>query len=117
MTLGYHAFDAWWWPYVFIALAGIAANEVWRILGVVLSGRLHERSEAFVIVKAIASALVAGVIAEVVMFPSGALALTPLWLRLGSVAAGMAAFLASRRNLGLGILAGEAAFLAGALLA
>jgi hypothetical protein len=116
MTLGYHAFDTWWWPYVFIALAGIAANEVWRILGVVLSGRLSETSEAFVIVKAIASALVAGVISEVVMFPSGALAAVPLVVRLGSVALGLGVFLVTRRNLGLGILTGEAAFLAGVWL-
>lgn len=116
MSFGYHALDTWWWPYVFIALAGIAANEIWRVLGVVLSGRVHERSEAFVIVKAIASALVAGVISEVVMFPSGALAEMPLWLRLGSVAAGLAVFIATKRNLGLGILAGEGLFLAGAAL-
>lgn len=116
MTLGYHAFDTWWWPYVFIALAGIAANEVWRVLGVVLSGRLSETSEAFVIVKAIASALVAGVISEVVMFPSGALAGVPIVVRLGSVALGLGVFLVTRRNLGAGILTGEAAFLAGAWL-
>jgi hypothetical protein len=109
----YHLIDAWWWPYVFIAIAGIAANEVWRLLGVVLSGRLSDTSDAFLWVKAVASALVAGVISEVVMFPTGTLAAAPLWLRLGMVAVGMAVFLATRRNLALGIIAGEAAFLAG----
>lgn len=116
MSLGYHAFDAWWWPYIFIAIAGIAANEIWRVLGVVLSGRVHETSEAFVVVKAVAAALVASVISEVVLFPTGALAETPLWLRLGSVAAGLVVYLTTRRTLGLGIVAGEAFFLLGGLL-
>lgn len=116
MNFGYHALDTWWWPYVFIAVAGFAANEIWRILGVVLSGRLSETSEAFVVVKAVASALVAGVISEVVFYPSGALADTPLALRVGSVAAALALYLVAKRNLGLGIVAGEAVFLAGAML-
>jgi hypothetical protein len=114
VTLTFSSFDGAWWPYLFIAIAGILANDIWRVLGVLLSGRISERSEAFVFVKAIASALVASVIAEIVFFPSGALATTPLWLRLATMGVGIAVYQTTRRNLGAGILAGEAIFIAGA---
>ena len=41
----FDAIDAWWWPYLFILIAGFAATDVWRFLGVYLGGRVSEDSE------------------------------------------------------------------------
>ena len=69
MTLG--SIDAWWWPYVFILLAGWATTYPWRALGVYLGGRIREDAEILVLVRAIATALVAAVIGNLVCFPAG----------------------------------------------
>ena len=107
------AFDAWWWPYLFILAAGWLATDGFRFLGVYFGGRLSEDSEALVVVRALATALVAAVIGNLVVFPSGALAEAPLWMRIGSVAIGFAGYLALRKSVLFGILIGEAVLLAG----
>lgn len=108
LTLDWHAIDAWWWPLVFILVGGFLANDVWRFLGVAFAGRLREDTEVFAYVKAVATALVAGVIAQLVLYPTGNLALTPMWLRIASVGVGFAAFRAARGSVLVGVLAGEA---------
>lgn len=105
--------DAWWWPYVFILVGGWAATDGWRFLGVYLGGRFSEDSEALVLVRSIATALVAAVIGNLIVFPSGALADVPLWLRVLSVIAGFAAYLAWERKVIVGILVAEAVLFAG----
>ena len=62
--------------------------------------------------RAVSTALVAGLVARLIVFPLGALALSPLSVRLGAVAVGLAVFFAFRRNMLAGIAAGEAALLA-----
>ena len=109
----YHAYDFWWWPYVFILAAGWLMTDGFRFLGVYFGGRIAEDSEVLVVVRTLATALVAAVIGNLVVFPSGALAEAPLWVRIGAMVAGFAAYLALRRSVLLGILAGEAALLAG----
>ncbi|MEZ5841152.1 MAG: AzlD domain-containing protein [Hyphomicrobiales bacterium] len=102
-----------WWPYLFILIAGWAATDVWRFVGVMLSDRLTEDSEALILVRSIATALVAGVISKLVIFPGGALVGAPLALRLAAVAAGMGFFWGVRRNLFLGILVAEVVLIGG----
>ena len=114
--LSFHAIDAWWWPWVFLALAGWFANDVWRWLGVAFSGRLTEESPVFSVVKAVATALVAGVIAKLILWPSGDLAEVSLALRLGAVATGFAAFRLGGDSVALGVVAGEVVFVVGRLL-
>lgn len=114
--LSFRAIDTWWWPWLFLALAGWFANDVWRLLGVVFSGRLTEESPVFAAVKAVATALVAGVVAKLVIWPSGDLAASSLALRLVAVGAGFAVFRLSRDSVGLGVVAGEAVFLIGRLV-
>ncbi|QDZ02483.1 AzlD domain-containing protein [Nitratireductor mangrovi] len=111
----FDAIDAWWWPYLFILVAGWLATDVWRFLGVFLGGRISEDADILVLVRAVATALVAAVIANLVVFPNGALAETPLWLRVGAAAIGFAAYLAGGKRVIVGILAGEAVLLAGML--
>lgn len=104
----FDAIDAWWWPYVFILIAGALATDVWRFLGVYLGGRLSEESDLLVLVRAVATALVAAVIGNLVVSPGGALAATPLLLRMGAIAAGFVAYLALGRRIIVGILVAEA---------
>jgi len=99
-------------PYLTILLVAAVPTHVWRWLGVLFAGRLSEDSEIFRWIKSVATALVSGLIAQLIFFPKGALADVPLSFRLASVLLGIAAYLASRRNLAAGILAAEAALVA-----
>lgn len=112
----FDAIDAWWWPYLFILVGGWLATDAWRFLGVYLGGRISEESEILVLVRCIATALVAAVIASLVVYPGGALAATPLALRLGAVAAGFAAYMLVKRNVLFSIVVAELVFGAGLLL-
>ena len=64
-----------------------------------------------------ATALVAAVIGNLVVFPSGALADTPVALRVAAMAAGFAAYLLVRRSIVVGIAVAETVLIAGMLLA
>lgn len=92
------------WPYIFIAVAGWLATDIWRWLGVLAGNRIDENSEMMHWVRAVATALVAAVIAKLIVYPTGELATSPLWLRIGAVAAGAAAFFLFRRNQLVGII-------------
>lgn len=111
------AFDTWWWPYVFILVGGWLATDMWRFLGVYLGGRLTEETDALVFVRALATALVAAVIGNLIVFPSGALADVPLAIRIGAAGIGFAAFLVCRQSMVAGIVAAEAVLLGGVYLA
>lgn len=112
----FQAFDSWWWPYVFILVAGWAATDSWRFLGVYFGGRMAEDSPALVFVRCVATALVAAVIGNLIVFPSGALADVPLWLRIAAVALGFLAYQRARRNVLVGIVVAEVFLLGGILV-
>jgi branched-subunit amino acid transport protein len=57
-------------------------------------------------------AILAGVIAQILVTPPGALASVPDWLRYAA-AAGFAAFVAARRSTLVGVVCGEIVMLAG----
>jgi hypothetical protein len=101
------------WPYVVLILVGFLPNEVWRVLGLVLARGLNEESELVVWSRAVATAILAGVIAKLIVFPSGDLADMPLSLRVGAAICGFIAFLAIRRSVFVGVLVGEVVLLAG----
>lgn len=107
-------FDALW-PYVFIVVAGWLATDIWRWLGVLAGNRIDENSETMNWVRAVATALVAAVIAKLIVYPTGELETSPLWLRVGAIAIGAAAFFAFRRNQLAGIVAAMAALAVGLL--
>jgi hypothetical protein len=104
----YFGGDAWWWPFLFILVAGWVPTDVWRLLGVALGGRMEEGSDLLVLVRAVATALVAAVVGNLVVFPGGTLAATPLALRIGAATLGFAAYLASGRRMVVGIATAEA---------
>lgn len=94
-------------PYVALLLVGFLPNEVWRMLGILVARGLDEDSELLVWVRAVATAVLAGVIAQLVLTPPGPLAALPLVARLGAVTAGFLAFLLVRRSIFVGVLVGE----------
>lgn len=107
---------AGFWPYVMIVVAGWLATDIWRWLGVLAAGRMREDSELLVFVRAIATALVAGVISKLILFPSGALEATPMGLRIAAAATGFVAFLILRQQVILGVIAAEFVLIGGWLL-
>lgn len=102
------------WPYLVVILAGFLPNEAFRVAGVLLGGRVDDRSELFVWIKYVAVALLAAVVSKLLFSPAAVLAPVPTWLRFLCVAIGIGAYYATRRSLLLGILAGEAILMASA---
>lgn len=94
-----------YWTYVLIAVAGFVATDFWRWLGVLAGNRLNEESEALNWVRAVATALVMAVTAKLIVFPTGTLADSPLWLRLVAAGLGFALFLASGKKVAIGVIA------------
>lgn len=104
-----------YWTYIVIAVAGFLATDVWRWLGVLAGNRLNEESEALYWVRAVATALVMAVTAKLIVFPTGTLSHSPLWLRLGAALIGFAVFLASGRKVVVGVVVPVAILIAGLL--
>lgn len=113
MTLTFDSVQAGWWPYLFILIAGTLATEIWRWLGVIAGGALPENSQAFIWVRACATALVAAVVGQLILFPAGELAATPAWLRVAAAGLGWLAFRCAHNSVLLGVLTAEAILLAG----
>jgi len=102
------------WPYLLVVLAGFLPTEIWRWLAVMLARNLDEESEWLIYVRAVATAIVAGVVARLVLIPAGDLVTVPLGVRLSAVAVGLGFFFFVRRSLLLSVIAGEAVLIAGA---
>jgi branched-subunit amino acid transport protein len=102
-----------WHALVMLLLAGVIPNQIWRMLGLWLGSGLDEGSDLLMWVKAVATAILAGVIAQILVQPPGALASVPSMLRYGALAAGFIAFMLTRRSIFAGVLAGEIVMLAG----
>ena len=102
-----------WHALVILFVAGVIPNQIWRMLGLWFGGGIDEGSELLVWVRAVATAVLAGVIAQILVQPPGALASVPDWLRYGAVAAGFAAFLLLRKSIFAGVVCGEIVMLSG----
>jgi branched-subunit amino acid transport protein len=102
-----------WHALLILLIAGVIPNQIWRMLGLWFGGSIDEGSELLVWVRAVATAILAGVIAQILVQPPGALASVPGWLRYAAVAAGFAAFLVTRRSTLAGVVCGELVMLAG----
>lgn len=105
------------WPYLLLVLVGFLPNEIWRVLGLVAARGLDEDSEIVVWVRAVATAVLAAVIAKLTIFSPGVLASVPLAIRLLAVASGLAGYFAIRRSVFAGVIVGEVVLIGGALLA
>jgi len=107
-----HFIGDWHWLLVLL-LAGFLPNEVWRMMGLWLGAGVDEGSELLVWVRAVATAILAGVIAQILIQPPGALASVPEWLRFSAVAGGCIVFILARRSILAGVVSGELLMLAG----
>jgi Branched-chain amino acid transport protein (AzlD) len=99
------------WGYLVLIMVGFLPADIWRLLGVIIGRGLDEESELLVWVRAVATAVLAGVIAKIVFFPPGALATLPLAVRLAAIGCGFSAFLLARRSVFAGLVTGEAVLL------
>jgi hypothetical protein len=104
------------WPYVLLVLVGFLPNEIWRVLGLVMARGLDEDSEIVVWVRAVATAVLAAVIAKLTIFSPGILASVPLWIKLVAVVSGLAGYFLIRRSVFAGVVVGEAVLIAGTML-
>ena len=95
-----------------LVLAG-APNVVFRFMGVFLSRGLDEDSEVLAFVRAMASALLAGVVGKLLAAPPGALAQLSMATRVGCFVLALAAFFAFKRSLFVALAVGEAALIVG----
>ena len=94
----------------------LSLDEVWRFLAVMFARGLDEGSEILVWVRAVATAILAGVIAKLAIFAPGVLAAVPTPVRVCAVLIGFLGFLAIRRSVFAGVIVGEIALVLGALL-
>lgn len=101
-------------PYLALVLAGFLPNEVWRVLGLAIGRKLDENSQWVLWARAVATAIVAAVVAKLLLFAGGALEGVPLVVRIGAAAGGFIAYLLIRRSVFAGVIVGEIILIAGA---
>lgn len=98
------------WLIVTLLIAGTFATDVWRAAGVYLSRDLKPDSPVVQWVRDVSTALLAGLVARLLFFPSDPLSQVPLAIRLAAFASGVLVFFLSGRQLvlslcyGLGVL-------------
>jgi Branched-chain amino acid transport protein (AzlD) len=100
------------WPYFAVLIFGFLPSEIWRWLSVFLVRGLSEESEILVWVRAVASALLASVVAKLLLSPSGALAVVPPLWRWAALASGCLAYFLAGRRMMIGVVVAEAAIIA-----
>ena len=117
MSVWTTTFDHWsggLWPYLAIVLFGFPPSEAWRAASIFLARGIDEGAEILEWVRAVSTALLAGVVANILFTPSGALADVPLAGRLAAMAFGLAVYFLRARSVIAGVAAGEAAIVAAA---
>ena len=98
--------------FVMLAIA-VLVHEPWRWAGYMLGRRLNPDDEIFKWVKAVSTSLVAALAARLLLFPSGALAGVPMWLRVGAFALGFVVFWRTDNAAWKGVCAGAAVIAVG----
>lgn len=104
------------WSYLLLFVAGFVVTQPWRYMGVLLSKDLTIDSEILVWVNLVSTALVAGLVARLLLFPAGAVADVPLALRMTAFVGGMGLFLLLRQSMAAGVIGGIGILVAGKLL-
>lgn len=100
---------------ILLAIA-VFVHEPWRWVGLLVGNRIDVHSPWFQWVRAVATALVAGLVMRLVLFPAGALAGVGLGVRVAAMLAGIAVYFLTRRGLAAGVGAGAATLVALQLL-
>ncbi len=89
--------------YLALFAAGFLATYAWRFIAVLAVSRLNPQSEILQWVRAVATALVAGLVMRLIFAPAGVLAETSLLARFLAMAAGLSGFFLFRRNVEIGV--------------
>jgi branched-subunit amino acid transport protein len=103
-----------WTAVLIVVLVGFLPTEVWRMLALIAGRQVEEGSEVFHWVKAVATALLAAVVARLVFAPTGLIVAVPLAVRLAALAGGVLGFYAVRRSVFAGVVVGELILIAAA---
>jgi len=105
------------WSTALILLAvSMVMHEPWRWMGLLLGRNLDIQSEIFQWVRAVATALVSGLVMRLLLFPAGALQHVSLGVRFAAFAAGIVGFFLIGRKLASGVLAGAIVLVVGHLI-
>jgi hypothetical protein len=99
--------------YGVIALIAVLAHEPWRWLGLVLGRTVSVEGDIFQWVRAVATALVAGLVLRLILFPAGALAHVDLGIRLAALFGAIGVFFACGRRLVAGVAGGAGLLILG----
>ncbi len=104
------------WPYLALIIFAVLPTEIWRWLAVVFARGLDADSALLDWVRAVATALLAGIVAKLIVSPPGVLAQAPILVRIGALAAAVAVMALSRRRMMLAVLMAEAVMIGGVWL-
>jgi hypothetical protein len=104
------------WPYLVLIVIGFMPNEVWRMLGLVLSRGIDDDSEIIIWVRTVATAILTGVVGKLIMTAPGSLGTVPMWVRLTAAAVGMAAYFLLRQSVLAAVMTGTVAIAGGMAL-
>ncbi len=104
------------WPYLALIIFAVLPTEIWRWLAVVFARGLDADSALLDWVRAVATALLAGIVAKLIVSPPGVLAQAPILVRIGALAAAVAVMALSRRRMMLAVLMAEAVLIGGVWL-
>ena len=104
------------WPYLALIIFAVLPTEIWRWLAVVFARGLDADSALLDWVRAVATALLAGIVAKLIVSPPGVLAQAPILVRIGALAAAVAVMALSRRRMMLSVLMAEAVLIGGVWL-
>lgn len=102
--------------YLILLAIATVAHESWRWLGLAIGRNLDPDGEVFKWVRAVSTALVAGLCSRLALFPSGALEAVPPSVRIMAYAGGILCFFLLGRTLMAGIAGGMALLIAGKLI-
>ena len=114
MTAPIAFLDGPWWPYLALLLFAVIPTEMWRWLAVAFARRLDDGSPWLEWVRLVATALLAGVVAKLMLTPPGVLADVPLLVRLAAIAVPVAIVRLTNRRVMLAVVAAEAGLIGGA---
>ena len=94
-----------------IVLAGTVVTYLWRMLGVMLISRLDPQGAMMLWVRAVATALVAGLVMRLMILPSQMMSVTTLTNRLSALFIGLVVLFTIRRNTTLAVFSAVLAFM------
>lgn len=95
---------------LYLLILGLTGTFLLRAVGVVGAGRLEQDTPLFRWIGCVAFAIAAGIMAKILLIPSGVLAEASLISRLGGVAVGLLVFFGIGRRILWGLGGGLSAF-------